>query len=294
MSARNWLIALMFAAGAPAFAGPAEDLQALSAMEAGYAEALERAVADAALNTDTLSTLAESDDWRVRHEAVYILAARTNPEAVALVEGLRPVTSRAGLPHFQHPELAGLAARAALTERLLRGGESDDVRAALATAVARDLDVDPVVLTGLYRAEGSPAVREALVWGWRKHPDGAAAAKGLALALSDEDAAVRAQAAAAAGYRDNLAELVPALTRALSDADGQVRAMAARSLGWSRDPATFDALAPLLSDSDAEARLQALHALERVDAKRAAGLDLGALAADPDPRVARAAQQLNR
>jgi HEAT repeat protein len=86
---------------------------------------------------------------------------------------------------------------------------------------------------------------------------------------------------------------VSALAQVLDDPSPAVRASAARSLGTLRDPAAFVALLPLLDDADPDVRLQALHAVERVDPVGAAELSqLDGLCVDADPRVARAAFQL--
>jgi HEAT repeat protein len=104
---------------------------------------------------------------------------------------------------------------------------------------------------------------------------------------------VRGEAARAAGWSDHGSEVVDDLVSVLVDHEPYVRCMAARSLGYLRAGQAFEALLPLLADSDAKVRLTAVNALERLDAHRlAARPELTDLAHDPDPGVVRAAERV--
>ena len=286
-----WLLALSLKV---AHAGPESDLRALAGVSAGYAEALSAAVNNPTLSDAALAQLAESADWRVRQQAEVVLVWREAPVTAEAIHTAEPRLTRAGTLRLQDPSLDSPKAAPVLVDRLLH--EPDPLRrAALADAVSRQAAVDPVVLSGLIGAEPDAAVRAQLVWGWREHADAEAALVGLRVGLRDPDPGVRAQAAAAAGYRDNGADLADDLVKLLDDSAPEVRALAARSLGWLRVDSASQPLVKLLDESSSDVRLAALHALERIDREAAAALpELAPLARDPDPRVVRAAADLAR
>ena len=93
----------------------------------------------------------------------------------------------------------------------------------------------------------------------------------------------------AAASHERGAELVPELRRALGDSDAGVRSGAARSLGLLQVPGVGAELRPLLRDPEAQVRLDALRALERLGLATPVAPEL---VADPDPRVARVARRI--
>ncbi|MBK7538581.1 MAG: HEAT repeat domain-containing protein [Myxococcales bacterium] len=109
----------------------------------------------------------------------------------------------------------------------------------------------------------------------------------LTLALTDDDAAVRAEAAAGLGQMGELAP-VPALLARLSDGDSGVRQYAAIALGTLRERAAFAPLAEALREGPSELRYQAVTSLAEIDPVAAYEPVLAALG-DRDPQVVAAA-----
>lgn len=294
------LAVLPMGLGAPAWAGgdPVERLRSVQVTRAAadYAEDRAELVGDLAMLSPTeLERLAAHPDWRVRHQAQVVSLWRTDRELARQMEALPPRSTRGGLLVFADPAMDRPGATTLLADRLAHGGESTEVRVALAQAVARDPGSDLGVVMGLFSAEPEGQVRAALISGLRRHPDQAAAVAGLRQGMADPSAAVRAEAAGSAGYREGGEALGPDLIRLLTDPEAEVRGLAARSLGWLHVDAAFEPLLGLLDDPSGEVRLQALRALERVDAARArTSAEVRGLAGDSDARVARAAQELTR
>ncbi len=168
-----------------------------------------------------------------------------------------------------------------------------------------------------------PAAREIAAQGLGYLGD-ARAAKPLAAALRDPDAAVRRRAAAAlitlptqsvipelsaAATTDQVWEVrrfavealgwsgdpaaVPALNKATTDPVPEVRRYAAVQLGKIADPSSLDALAGLLGetpDPDADVRWAAVIALGKLKDKRAQKVLIMALS-DPSPQVSNSAER---
>ncbi|MFL5608493.1 MAG: M56 family metallopeptidase, partial [Gemmatimonadaceae bacterium] len=91
--------------------------------------------------------------------------------------------------------------------------------------------------------------------------------------LKDEDADVRAAAAASLGKLED-SRAVPALIAALSDREAKVRAAAAQSLAQFTDPRAVNGLSALLSDAEADVRKEALDALTEYES----GVPIAAIA----------------
>lgn len=283
------LAALALALAAPAAAAPRPDQP--WAGGPARAAALEALVADPALTDARLETLAASPDWRVRQQAALLLGWRRTPELFARFERQAPLPAVNGMLRFRGDEVADPRLAPLLLERLLRRPERAETLALIEVLPRTGGDwADAFV--ALAAAEPDPALRAILVASLRWAPTAAAQA-GIRAGLRDGSGLVRGEAARAAGWRKDGAGLASDLARVLGDADPYTRAMAARSLGYLRAGAAFEPLLPLLGDPDAEVRLQALRALERLDAARLrARPEIPTLRADPDPRVARAAAAL--
>lgn len=111
----------------------------------------------------------------------------------------------------------------------------------------------------------------------------------LVVALSDEDAGVRASAARALGLmraQDAAKELGRLLAE---DPDSQVRQSAAVALGFLGDPASAEGLAKALKDKDPGTRFSACQALSSVRSPLAVPALIEALNADPSPSFRKAA-----
>jgi HEAT repeat protein len=218
--------------------------------------------------------------------------AEEDPALYEQLLAMRPATTHAGGIRFTDPAIHDPRAAAVLLHRLQTENLDPETRAALVEALPRtggDYGEAAVALLG---QEKDADVRRALV-GTMKRAEPERAVEGVRLGLSDQDSRVRAEAATMAGWISEGADLEPQLVSALEEKDPGIRAAASRSLGVLKVASAFDSVVPLLADDSAEVRLQALHALERIDAGQAARLDrLQALASDPDPRVARAAKKL--
>lgn len=249
-------------------------------------------VADPAVSNDALQTLALDEDWQVRDQARAILTWRRYPRESALAWEQDAERTRAGFLRFPGGPVLDPAVGPVLLERYVHGQEPSEVQKALLDALVRsEADWDEAV-TGLLPSEPQSDVRASLVFALRKVGT-PAALQGLELALKDPSSLVRAEAARSIGRNPEGQTLVPALTAAMGDSSSEVRAMAARSLGWLRASEAWDPLLVALSDPEADVRLQALHALDRLDRQRLApSPELGRLLKDPDEKVRLAAEHI--
>jgi hypothetical protein len=235
---------------------------------------------------------APASDWQARVDATVKTLAAEDPALHERLLSMEPATTHAGSIRFTDPAIHDPRATAVLLHRLQTENLDPAMRAALVEALPRtggDYGEAAVALLG---QEKDASVRTALVGTMRRaQPD--RAVEGVSLGLSDEDPRVRAEAATMAGWISEGATLEPQLLSALKEQDPQIRAAASRSLGVLEVASAFDAIVPLLADDSAEVRLQALHAIERIDAGQASKLDaLRGLQNDPDSRVSRAAKKL--
>jgi len=207
-----------------------------------------------------------------------------------------PQRTRDGLLRFAHEDLHDNPAAAAELLRRLDEGGSSELRIALVEALPRT--GGPWSGQALARMADEPDVAVRRMWVAimvRAEPD--VAVRGMALGLGDDHAEVRKEAALVAASLP-VAALAEGgfdmlLRDALGDGEAPVRAAAARSLGILGFGDTFDEIAPLLADANANVRLQALRALGRLDRAAARALPtIAALRDDADVKVARAAAQL--
>lgn len=237
-----------------------------------------------------VAQLSQSRDWRVRQQAAAISAWSDAPDAAELAWDLAPRETRAGYPRFHEPALRDAPVAPILLERLRTQGEDEAVRMALVELLPRVGGEWSALLAEAYAEEAQPGVRMMMVEAARRADDPDAAQALLALGAADSAPTARAAAIRTAAYLDGTAALIRG---GLGDADSLVRADAARAAGWVEDTAATTALQGLLRDPDAEVRLRALRAIERIDPGALRGAPvLTDLAQDADPRVARAAGAL--
>lgn len=231
--------------------------------------------------------------WREALAADAAAAAAADPALAAVIAQVEPVRTRTGVPRLIDARLDTPLATPLLLERAL--DERDPgLRRALVEAGARADGDWSAPVAGLLLEDADPAVR-ALAAELLDDADPSAAAASLPHGASDADPAVRAAAMRAIGGRPDGAAYAEALATGLVDPDAEVRQYAARSAGWLDLGQLYGQVAPLLSDTDADVRLSALHAAARLAPSRVvAEPALGRLLADPDPRVARAAAALQR
>ncbi|MFH1468185.1 MAG: HEAT repeat domain-containing protein [Pseudomonadota bacterium] len=248
-------------------------------------------VVDPTLSDAALAEVAASPDWRLRQQAALVLGWRQTPELFARFQVEQPLPAANGMARFRGEDLADARLAPLFLERLLeRPGAAEEW--ALIEVLPRTGGDWAEAFVGLMAEEGDPQVRSVLAASMRWAP-ASAAAEGVRAALADGEGLVRGEAARAVGWRKDGAALAAELIPLLGDAEAYPRAMAARSLGYLKVTSAFEALRPLLGDPDADARLQALHAMERIDEAALKGLpEVSRLVADPDPKVARAAREL--
>ncbi len=211
-----------------------------------------------------------------------------SPQDVELVDQLQVMPTRAGFLRLMGPGLETEAASPMLALRLIQGQEPSEVRQALARSLAGDCAEHFELVAGVYAVEADPEVRGILLSGMSRADERALPL--LEQALSDHSPELRLEAARVLGYHSQGGDL---LVGALADPDEHVRAMAARKLGYLGHAPAFDALGGLLSDDSALVRLQAVNALERLDADRAGPL-VSPLVQDGDLGVRRAAERVAR
>jgi HEAT repeat protein len=208
---------------------------------------------------------------------------------------LQPQKTRAGWLRITDPIINTPEAAPILIERLLAGGDSPAVRAALAEAIGRTKADYAQPVSDLITSETDPRVREMLVGTLGHQAQSAAAHPGLNVALHDTDPTVRAAAARTIAARDDGAAFADPLIALVQDQDAKVRAAAARSLGVLQIDAAKTSLTALLSDADPEVRLQGLRAIDRIDPSFAASLaPLATLERDTDQRVQRLATTIRQ
>jgi HEAT repeat protein len=238
--------------------------------------------------TDTSMDIAlSSPDWRTRHNASVAQIWRDQPDLATDLWAVQPQLTRARFLRFWGGIVDEAGASVILLDRLEIGDEDASIRHALVDAIARSGTDFAQAFVEMMPAEPDPWVRAAYVNSLRKQ-DTTLALSMFRQALQDSDPYVRAEGARSCGWHTEGAQLASELIQALQDREAQVREAAARSLGVQRVDSAFAPVAELLTDDDAEVRLQALHAVERIDAIQAQELALPLLA-DNDARVARLA-----
>lgn len=212
------------------------------------------------------------------------------PAALAdAVSSWQPVSTRAQTPRFAG-DLGGDQATidALMAQRLVEGADADAVQGAIVTYLDGAEGLEPL-WTALYAER--PALRVSILGNLRR-TDAGVAVPLLSQGLSDADAAVRAEAARVAGYRQE-SDLNKPLVGAFQDADAAVRRLAARSAGFRGDTLVFDDLRPLLADGVADVRRAALRAMSQLDHAATQRLpELAALAEDADPRTVKLVGQI--
>lgn len=235
---------------------------------------------------------ASAADWRSALDASASAAWREHPVEARAASEAEPIRTRTGQPRFVGEEVWNPLATPVLLERLIEGDEDSAVRVALVEAAVRSGGEWSEVVVGQLQVEADPTVRRMLAEVLRD-ADAGPAAEGLRRAAQDPDADVRAAAMRAVSGRPDGIRYEGLVQAGLSDPHADVRQHAARAAGWLRLAQSWDALEALLSDESDEVRLNALRALERLDAPRLRALPaLQDLRQDRDVRVARAAASL--
>lgn len=249
-------------------------------------------VADPSVSDAHFLALARDGDWLERLGAEAVLTWRANPAEARAAWAVPPGRTRVGSLRFTGGASFTEAMAPIALERLVHGDEPTAVRSALVDAVVRAHTAWEEPLLALLAVEPDPEVRVSILYAMKQAtPERALAAAHIGLA--DGDASVRYEAARTVGRLDGGAAEVPTLLRLLSDPAADVRAVSARSLGWLRASTAWQPLVQLLADPDAEVRLQAVHALDRLDRDRlAATAELAPLREDPDTRVRRAVEHV--
>lgn len=236
-----------------------------------------------------LASSAQAEDWTVE---LNTYCAKKQESCLHLRE-LPPLRTRAGHYRFAVPETEDDGAALVMLERMLKGGESAEIRSALVPAFGSLLRDRAGLALYLYEREAEEQVRARLVAEVKTAQEGVANEL-LARGVVDSSAAVREISAAMIGYRTPNDTLTSALVQLLTDDTAVVRAMSARSLGWLHTSSAFEGLTATLDDPDANVRLQALSALNRLDSARLlASPVLDRLCADGDARVASLAKRLS-
>lgn len=212
-------------------------------------------------------------------------------DTVSAFAAVKPQPTRKGTLRFFDAAFQDDGAPPWLLERVLDDTVDLPLRQAYAHALTRRLQEGPastpwhVAWAVLSATHPEPSVRHTLLAGLAKAPAGVMA-QGIGSALTSEDRATRELAARTAGLHAEGGRVEAPLRVALSDDDATVRAAAARSLGvvGAREASTD--VAERCHDDVGEVRLHALRALGRLDASKAQRVAAG-LVDDPDERVRR-------
>ena len=215
-------------------------------------------------------------------------ARATRPDIARFVDDLMPVRNRAGQFYIPGAWTATPEGQALLLERFASGRDSGELRVALAYS----LEGSSFFEWSAIQSEPDPRVRAALLH-LAKSEGGERGAELVVHALDDTSAWVRAEAARLAGYLPATPNVEAALLTGLQDAVPGVRGLSARSLGWHKVARAFEAIEPLLRDTEPEVVDHALKALAKIDPVRTLRLpELSELASSPYPRIAERAQRI--
>jgi HEAT repeat protein len=227
---------------------------------------------------------AASGPWRDRVTADLDSLRTASPALLAELDQLAPTTTRAGFVRFTSDAIHDPRAASVFLDRLVRGGDSEEVRSALVEALPRTGGAFGDALVELYGSETSAIVRSAYLFAARRAP----ATDALALVkrgLADGASTVQAEAARTAAAHASGKQLAAELRAALHAGDPAVRSEVARTLGILGVAGARDELVGLLTDASGDVRLESLRAIERIEPGFAATLPLDRLANDSDPRV---------
>lgn len=184
---------------------------------------------------------------------------------------------------------AGRPGASVVLDRLARKVDPEDVRVSLVEALPRNGGIYADALADLFVDEGSAKVRAAFV---RATPSQQILPI-MRRAFADSSTEVRIVAVRAAASHPACEQLASELRTALADSDPALRAEAAKSIGELKIEAARDQLARALGDGNAEVRLEAMRALDKIAPGSLAGTAaVTQLRSDPDQRVAELAQKL--
>lgn len=222
--------------------------------------------------------------WRDRVRSDLAAMKASAPQLLVELTQLAPSKTRAGFVRFTSDAIHDPRAASVFLDRLARGGDSDDVRAALVEALPRTGGTFADAAVELMGTERSSVVRAAYVHAARRAP-GAQAIAIMTRGLADGEAEVQAEAARSAAAHPEGKRLASALRAALASSNAAVRAESARTLGILKVADARDALAARISDESADVRLEALRATERIAPGSVRSLPLDKLAKDEDPRI---------
>ena len=223
----------------------------------------------------------------IRAAAARVQDAR--PRFYAAILAMEPRRTRNDLLRFTEVEMHDADAAPILALRLLDEPNTLKLeRLALVDAIARTMGDFGPYLNVLMPAELDPEVRAGLVYQLARASEPSARI-GLELALRDADALVREAAFRSLASQPKVqGELLSeSIVAGLDESDDAVRTAAAFAARVRGESLALDRLVSLAQSDSSDARIQALRAIESIDAGRLAELDLAALAQDSDPRVAR-------
>lgn len=240
-----------------------------------------------------VQTLSQSADWRVRQQAAVIAAWQDNPDLAALAWTMQPRTTRAGHPRFHDPTLRDSGMAPVVLERLLVANEDENTRMALVDLLPRVGGPWAEELAAAYGDESQDGVRMLMVETARRAPSDAAVQLVL-LGANDPATMVRSAAMRVAVSVEDGRPFSAVLLDGLLDGEPEVRAYAARGVGWMALDAALPTLHTLLTDSDADVRLQSLRAIHTIAPSSISSDVLDAMMLDADSRVVRQATQMQQ
>lgn len=232
--------------------------------------------------------------WQQRTAIAIDTLQRDEPELYKKLHALRPNRKVGDEQQFTQAIAADPRAAPVFLQRLLNGKDPISVRLALVDALPATAGDWQEGVAALVAIDASPRVRKKLVETLR-YVSPPHDIDGLRLAFHDEDPRVRAAATRAAGFaRDGIGLFQEVVSMTFDDEDWDVRAAAVQTLGKFKQKVAWPTLQRMLGDPRKEVRLQALLALENIDADAARQLpQLDALARDKsDPRLAGVAKRL--
>ena len=232
----------------------------------------------------------EEASWRAGLDAEIESLRTARPELTSTLASLQPRKTRAGFYRFNYEVVETPDATPFLLRALADEKDSLEYRRACADALSRSRGSYARYLRPLFLREEDPTIRSLLLRAAAKATPKEASSL-LELAVDDASDGVRATALRQIAAHPQGERFSEALLLALNDDAASVRSEAAKALGVLSLSEAGPSLRARLGDDDPDVRLSALRSLDRLSLPPREE-SLSRLAEDSDPRIVRAARRI--